>query len=161
MARKGPPGGFAVGGVDSDLSQRMAALSALQSPRPRIQKAVAAPRGQSERGGTDRAAGPRPRSARGALALARLPDFEFFGRAALCRVHRLVVARVLGGQLDDIAVRVAEIDRVDDPVIGNATRLDAGRLALFVHLPEVGMAHLERDVKIVIMLRLEIEGHVR
>src|SRR5271166_365082 len=36
----------------------------------------------------------------------------------------------------------------------------ASRFALFVHLPEVGLAHFQRDVQVVIVLRLELEGHV-
>src|SRR5262249_40360930 len=66
-----------------------------------------------------------------ARALLRgLPAVERFARAILRGVHSVVVIRPLRGQLDDITIRIAEVDRVDHRVIRDAARLDTGALAL-------------------------------
>ena len=57
---------------------------------------------------------------------------ERAARAVLRRIHGLVVAGPLGGQFDDIAVGIAEIDRIDELVIRDATGLDAGGLAFAI-----------------------------
>src|SRR5271165_6910346 len=71
------------------------------------------------------------------------------------------MSRSFRGQLDDVAVRIAEIGRVDDTVVGDAAGLDASRLALGEHRLEIARADFERNVEVVVVLPLEIERHVR
>jgi hypothetical protein len=70
------------------------------------------------------------------------------------------VAFALRGELDHVAVRVAEVDRVDEAVVRDAARLDARALALLEHRQQIVVLHLERDVQVVVVLRLELERHV-
>src|SRR5262249_14753060 len=81
-------------------------------------------------------------------------------RAVLARVHRVVVVLALRGQLDDVAVRIAEVDRVDEAMVGEAARVDAGALAPVVHLAQRMRADLERDVEVVVVLLLDVERPV-
>jgi hypothetical protein len=43
------------------------------------------------------------------------------------------VVAVLGGQLDHVAVRIAEVDGVDEAVVGNAAHFHSGDFAFFQH----------------------------
>ena len=53
-----------------------------------------------------------PAGRRASAAAARgLPAIQFFACAVVAPVHRLVVPGQSGGQLDDVAVRVTEVDR--------------------------------------------------
>ena len=73
----------------------------------------------------------------------------------------LIVAGALGGQLDHIAVGIAEIDRIDEAVIGNAARLFALGLPFLEHSPQILRFDFKRDMKVIVVLVLEFEGHVR
>src|SRR5712691_1447194 len=66
-----------------------------------------------------------------------------------------------GGQFDDVAVGVAEIDRADKAMIDRAAHLDPFRPALFEHAVEDVVFDAERDVQIEIVLPLEVEGPPR
>jgi hypothetical protein len=70
------------------------------------------------------------------------------------------VVAVLGGELDDIAVRVAKVDRVDEAVVGDAAHLDARRLALCQHPLQAFVIDLQGNVQVVVVLRLEVERAV-
>jgi len=50
-----------------------------------------------------------------------------------------------GGEFDDVAVGVAEIDRVDESVVGDAAGFDAGRLAPLEHVRERRRVDLEGE----------------
>ena len=63
--------------------------------------------------------------------LRRLPGIEDAARTVARRVHGFFVARPLGRQLDHVAVRVAEVDRIDEPVVGHAAHLHAEALRPF------------------------------
>src|SRR4051812_8317368 len=60
--------------------------------------------------------------------LLALPVLQLLTRAVLGRVHVRVVPNFLAGQLDDVAVGIAEVDGVDHAVIGWSANLLAGRL---------------------------------
>src|SRR5262249_42863272 len=92
--------------------------------------------------------------------LFRLPPVERAPRAVLRGIHRVVVVLAPGGELDHVPVRIAEVDRLDELVVGEAARVDAGPLALVVHPAQVGRAHLDGDVEVVVVLLLELERHV-
>ena len=68
-----------------------------------------------------------------------------------------IMARPLCGQFDDIAVRITEIDRIDEAMIGDAAGLDAGCLALCEHGLQHVMRDFERDMQIVVVLHFELE----
>jgi len=70
------------------------------------------------------------------------------------------VVAVLRGELDDVAVRVAEVDRVDEAVVGDAAHLDARRLALVQHPLQIFLLDLQGDMQVVVVLRLELERAV-
>jgi len=70
------------------------------------------------------------------------------------------VVAVLGGELDHVAVRVAEVDRVDEAVVGDAAHLDARRLALLQHPLQASLVDFQGDVQVVVVLRLELERPV-
>ncbi len=69
--------------------------------------------------------------------------------------------RRLGGQLDHVAVRIAKIDRADELVLGDTARLDAARFPFRQHVAQHRCIDLERDMEIEVVLRLELERHVR
>src|SRR5690242_4006816 len=52
-----------------------------------------------------------------------LPGIEDGAGAVLGGIHGRVMARLLGGELDHVAIGIAEIDRVDEAVIGDAAHL--------------------------------------
>jgi hypothetical protein len=70
------------------------------------------------------------------------------------------VVAVLGGELDDVAVRVAKVDRVDEAVVGDAAHLDARRPALCQHPLQAFLVDLQSNVQVVVVLRLELERAV-
>src|SRR5262245_52623752 len=94
------------------------------------------------------------------LALRLLPCGELRARAVELRIHRALETRHLRRQLDDIAVRIAEVDRADEVMVGDAARIDAGLLPFGEHLLERFRRDLERDVQVEILLLLEGERHV-
>src|SRR6185295_508864 len=111
-------------------------------------------------GGSPRAIAPPKRKPLPGLPSRRLvplPGVELAPRAVRFRVHGALVVTVLGGELDHVAVRVAEIDRVDEAVVGDAAHLDARGLALLEHPLQVLLGDFQGDVKIVVMLLLELE----
>src|SRR5882757_4982656 len=67
----------------------------------------------------------------------------------------------LGRKLDHIAVGITEIDRVDETMIGYAAQLASLSLAFAIHGLQRRLVHLEGDMQIEIMLRLEVEGLIR
>ena len=119
-------------------------------PAPRFQPSR---RGIPARGvaGRGRAAG-RPCCQR-----CRMPRASFvagFISRACCRRLR--------GQLDHVAVRVAEVDRVHELVVGDAAASRCPRALPFASISaEPRLLDLERDVQVEVVLRLELEGHVR
>ncbi len=99
-------------------------------------------------------------SLRCVLALGCLPRVEVRSCAVFRRVHRLVVIVSLGCQFDDVSVRVAKVNRVDELVIGDAARLDVGPLAL-VEPARKGIGRdFQRDVQVEVVLVLELKRHV-
>ena len=98
---------------------------------------------------------------RSLFRLARLPGGQRSRGRVACAAQDFIVTGSLRGQFDDIAVRVAEIDRVNDAMVRDAAGLDAGRLAPGEHRLEVARTDLERDMEVVVVLRLEVERHVR
>src|SRR5262245_66242662 len=68
------------------------------------------------------------RSARTRLLL--LPRLQLPPCAVDAGVHGPLVVAVLGGELDHVAVRIAEVDRVDEAGVGDAANLHAGGLAV-------------------------------
>jgi hypothetical protein len=92
------------------------------------------------------------------LALLRaLPPIELrprVGRGGRARTH----AR---SELDDVSVRIAEVDRANRPVIRDAARVDARASPLLEHRVERRVVHFERDVQIEVVLLLELERPLR
>src|SRR3954462_2195989 len=95
---------------------------------------------------------------------------DFYGLLALpvvelgtCKIRGRVQCGImsgeLGGELDHIAVRVPKIDRVDEPVMGDAAGLDTGILAFRQHAVQRRPIHLERYMKIEVMLFMKRKGH--
>lgn len=70
------------------------------------------------------------------------------------------MTRHLGGQLDDVAIGVAEINRLDHAVVGDAAGVDTLRLAFGEHRVQGWRVDFEGDVQVEIALRFEVEGHV-
>src|SRR5262249_15253852 len=87
----------------------------------------------------------------------RGPPIQLAARFA--RVLFLVRARA-GGELDDVAVRIAQVNRVDEAVIDDAAYLAAGCLRLIPHLAQHRLFDFERDVQIEVVLTFELERHV-
>ena len=71
------------------------------------------------------------------------------------------MARHLRGQLDDVAVRIAEIYRVHESVIGDAARLYSALLSFGHHRQQRGFVDFEGDVQVEVALALEFERQVR
>ena len=97
------------------------------------------------------------------LLLGGLPAVELASCVVQGWVRRLVVVGQLRRQLDHVSVRVAKVDRVDKVMIRDASRLDAVLRAFREHALEVGVLDLQRDVQVVVVLRLELErlvGHL-
>src|SRR5260370_17308760 len=66
-----------------------------------------------------------------------------------------------GGQLDDVSVRVAEIDRPDKAMIDRAAHLFSFRLRFSQHRIEDVVVDGERDVQVERILPLEIRTACR
>src|SRR5690242_7996271 len=66
----------------------------------------------------------------GSGVLLGLPASERLVRLRLRRVHDLLVNAGVSGQLDDVAVRVAEIDRAAEAVVDRAAHLNRAGSAL-------------------------------
>src|SRR5688572_26145256 len=79
----------------------------------------------------------------------------------LARVLRRLSTFDPRAELDHVAIGIAEVDRVNRAVIGDAASLDALRFALFEHRHEHVGIDLEGDVKIEVVLVLERERHAR
>src|SRR5437016_963964 len=67
---------------------------------------------------------------RSLVALRRLPARQRVVRLGDGRIHDFLLDAGRGGQFDDIAVRVAEVDRANKAVIDRAANLDPLRHAL-------------------------------
>src|SRR5262245_7717074 len=85
--------------------------------------------------------GGRPRRAvgRSSVGGGRLPGLPAIQRGACAvplRVHLLLMPLGGGGELDHVAVGVAEVNRVNEAVVDDAARVDTLRLALREHLLE-------------------------
>src|ERR1700738_3560541 len=65
-----------------------------------------------------------------------------------------------GGQLDDVTIRGAEIDRADKAMIDRPANLSAFGLALLQHIVERVRLDPECYVQIQGILLLEIKGHI-
>src|SRR5437868_2485919 len=76
-------------------------------------------------------------------------------------VHHLPISAGASGQLDDIAVGVAEIDRADKAVIDRTAHLDALRPPFRQHRLEHVVLDAECDVQVEIVLPLEVERLAR
>ena len=61
--------------------------------------------------------------------LCSLPVIELRARLVGCRVHRLLMARHFRCQFDHVYIRIPEVDRMNEPVIGDAARFDSARLS--------------------------------
>ena len=61
------------------------------------------------------------------------------------------------GQFDDIAVRITEINRIDEAMIGNTAGFNALSLALFKHPFQIFLRYFKRQMQVIIMLVLEIK----
>src|SRR5580704_5779594 len=70
------------------------------------------------------------------LALVCLPRLQHVTCVVLRRIHRAFLAGNLGGEFDDIAVGIAEVDRTNESVVAHAAHLAALGLALGEHLVE-------------------------
>src|SRR5947207_9446245 len=92
------------------------------------------------------------------MALRRLPVRQRLARLRYCRIHDLAVLTGAGGQFDDIAVGIAEIDRPDKTVVDRAAHLSTLGLGLLQHRFEGLGLDPERDVQIQRVLAFEIEG---
>jgi hypothetical protein len=77
------------------------------------------------------------------------------------RIHHLLVHASVGGQFDDVAVRVAKIDRPTEAVVDRSAHFDSRRPPLIEHAVEHVVVDGERDVQIEVVLSLEIERLVR
>src|SRR4051812_26244083 len=93
----------------------------------------------------------------GSGVLLGLPASERLVRLRLRWVHDLLVNAGVGGQLDDVAVRVAEIDRATEAVVYRAAHLNGAGSALLQHAFEDVVVDAERDVEVERVLALEVE----
>src|SRR4051794_33324177 len=97
----------------------------------------------------------------GSSVLLGLPASERLVRLRPRWVHDLLVNTGFGGQLDDIAVRVAEIDRAAEAVVDWAAHLNRAGAALLQHAFEDLVVNAERDVEVERVLALEVERLAR
>src|ERR1700745_2298332 len=97
------------------------------------------------------------------MALCRLPVRQRFVRLRDRRIHDLAVLAGTGGQFDDIAIGIAEIDRPNKTVVDRPANLSTLRLGLLQHRVEGLGLDPEGDVQIQRVLALEVEeraGHL-
>src|SRR5689334_6669803 len=92
------------------------------------------------------------------MALCRLPVRQRFVRLRDRRIHDLAVLAGTGGQFDDIAIGIAEIDRPNKTVVDRPANLSTLGLGLIQHGIEGLGLNPERDVQIQRFLALEVEG---
>src|SRR5262252_366709 len=92
------------------------------------------------------------------MALRLLPVRQRLVRLRDRRIHDLAVLTGAGGQFDDIAVGIAEIDRPDKAVVDRPAHLSTLGLGLIQHRLEGLGLDPERDVQIQRVLALEVEG---
>src|SRR5262249_30203968 len=97
----------------------------------------------------------------GSGVLLGLPAGERLVRLRLRWVHDLLVNAGVGGQLDDVAVRVAEIDRETEAVVDWPAHLKRAVAALLQHPFEDVIIDAERDVEVERVLALEVERPAR
>src|SRR3954468_10501657 len=90
-----------------------------------------------------------------------LPASKHLVRLRLRWVHDLLVNARVSGQLDDVAVRVAEIDRAAEAVVDRAAHLNRAGTALLQHAFEDVVVDTERDVEVERVLALEVERLAR
>src|SRR6516162_848110 len=95
------------------------------------------------------------------VALRRLPARQRIVRLRYHRVHDFLMDTGAGGQFDDIAIRIAEINRADKAVINRPAHLAALALRLVEHVVENIGLDPEGDVQVERVLLLEVEGHAR
>src|SRR3954453_12669367 len=93
----------------------------------------------------------------GSGVLLGLPASERLVRLRLRWVHDLLVNARVSGQLDDVAVRIAEIDRAAEAVVDRAAHLNRAGAALLQHAFEDVVVDAERDVEVERVLALEVE----
>jgi uncharacterized membrane protein YphA (DoxX/SURF4 family) len=75
-------------------------------------------------------------------------------------IHRSIVAGAFGAKLDDVAVRIAKVDRVDHAVIRRAAALDPAFSAFREHRFEDLGGDFQCEVQVVVVLMLELEWEV-
>src|SRR6516225_7073002 len=92
------------------------------------------------------------------MALRRLPVRQRLVRFRDRRIHNLAVLTGAGGQFDDVAVGITEVDRPDKAMVDRATHLSTLRLGLLQHGVEGLGLDPECDVQIQRVLALEVEG---
>src|SRR5215813_1013061 len=92
------------------------------------------------------------------MALRRLPVHQRLVRLRDRRIHDLAVLTGAGGQFDDIAVGIAEIDGPDKAVVDRPAHLSTLGLGLIQHRVEGLGLDAERDMQIQRVLALEVEG---
>src|SRR4051794_9086951 len=97
----------------------------------------------------------------GSGVLLGLPASEHLVRLRLRWIHDLLVNAGIGGQLDDVAVRVAEIDRAAEAVVDRAAHLNRTGAALLQYACEDIVVDAERDVEVERVLSLEVERLAR
>src|SRR5258706_230235 len=143
-------------------SSRAAAARGSLPPTPSPACSCAAPRSLPFGWASTRSGSLWRRSARRSAPtrLVLLPGVQLGASAVLPRVHGALVVAVPGGELDHVAVRVAEVDGMDEAVVGDAPRLDARRLALLQHPLQIFFFDFQSDVQIVVVLLLERERPV-
>ena len=77
------------------------------------------------------------------------------------RVDHLLVNASIGGQLDDVAIWVAEIDRPAEAVVDRSAHFHAAVATLFEHALEHVVVDGERYVQVEAVLLLEVERLIR
>src|SRR5215831_6377277 len=95
---------------------------------------------------------------RRSMVLRRLPARQRLVRLRDRRVHDFLMDPGAGGQFDNIAVRITEIDRADKAVIDRSSDLAAFGLSLLQHIVEDIGLDPERDMQIQGVLLFEVEG---
>src|SRR5712691_3960821 len=95
------------------------------------------------------------------VAFGRLPASQGFVRPRYRGIHDFAVDPGAGGQFDDVAIGVAEVDRAHKPVIDRTAHLAALRLSFLQHALESVVLDAERDVQIERILLLEVERRAR
>src|SRR5215469_9149262 len=95
------------------------------------------------------------------MSLRRLPAGERLVRLRQGRVHYLLVHAGVGGQLDDVAVRVAKIDRPAEAVVDRSAHFHAAFPPFVEHALEHVVVDGQCYVQVEAVLLLEFERLVR